>query len=54
MKIFKETFSVMLLVCSFVGILGSFGCNTVRGLGEDIERGGEKTQDAAEAVKRRL
>ena len=29
-------------------------CNTVHGLGQDIERAGEKTQDAADAVKRRL
>jgi CheY-like chemotaxis protein len=31
-----------------------FACNTVHGMGEDIERGGEKTQDAADGVKRRL
>ena len=30
------------------------GCNTVRGVGQDVERAGEKTQDAATAVKRRL
>jgi entericidin B len=24
-----------------------FGCNTIRGLGRDIEKGGEKLQDAA-------
>jgi hypothetical protein len=29
-------------------------CNTVHGLGEAIERGGKKTQDAADKVKRRL
>jgi predicted small secreted protein len=29
-------------------------CNTVHGFGQDIERAGEKTQDAADAVKRRL
>jgi predicted small secreted protein len=44
-----------LIVAGWVGsIFGSFGCNTVHGLGRDIERGGEKTQDAAESVKRRL
>jgi predicted small secreted protein len=36
------------------GILASIGCNTVKGMGGDIERGGEKTQDAAESVRRRL
>ena len=29
-------------------------CNTVRGFGEDVERAGEKTQDAADAVKRKM
>ena len=50
----KKIFSVLILACSLAGILNAFACNTVRGLGEDIERGGEKTQDAAERVKRRL
>jgi predicted small secreted protein len=29
-------------------------CNTVHGLGHDIERAGEKTQDAADAVKKKM
>jgi len=29
-------------------------CNTVRGLGQDVERAGEKTQEAADAVKKKL
>ncbi len=29
-------------------------CNTVHGLGQDVERAGEKTQDAADAVKKKL
>ena len=29
-------------------------CNTVHGLGRDVERAGEKTQDAADAVKKKL
>ncbi len=29
-------------------------CNTVRGFGQDVERAGEKTQDAADAVKKKL
>jgi predicted small secreted protein len=29
-------------------------CNTVHGFGEDVERAGEKTQDAADAVKKKL
>jgi entericidin B len=50
----KKVFSALIMVASLAGILGSFGCNTVHGLGRDIERGGEKTQDAADAVRRRL
>jgi entericidin A len=29
-------------------------CNTVHGFGRDVERVGEKTQDAADAVKRKM
>jgi predicted small secreted protein len=29
-------------------------CNTVHGLGQDVERAGEKTQDAADADKKKL
>ena len=29
-------------------------CNTIHGMGQDIERGGEKTQDAADAVKKKM
>jgi predicted small secreted protein len=30
------------------------GCNTVEGMGKDIERGGEATQDKARDVKNRM
>jgi len=30
------------------------GCNTVEGMGKDIERGGEATQDKARDVKSRM
>jgi predicted small secreted protein len=30
------------------------GCNTMAGLGKDIERGGEKTQELANDVKQKL
>ena len=43
-------FAILMLV-----LLGTnVACNTVHGLGEDVERAGEKTQDAADRVKRRL
>jgi entericidin B len=30
------------------------GCNTIEGMGKDIERGGEATQDTARDVKRNM
>jgi predicted small secreted protein len=32
----------------------NIACNTVHGFGRDVERAGEKTQDAADSVKRKL
>jgi len=29
-------------------------CNTVHGMGQDIKQGGEATEDAADAVKKKL
>jgi predicted small secreted protein len=43
-------FAMLMLV-----LLGAAtACNTIHGLGRDVERVGEETQDAANAVKRRL
>ena len=51
----KKTFFVVIFGCALAGDFWILGlCNTVHGLGQDIERGGEKTQDAADSVKRRL
>lgn len=48
----------------FQGVFGAFvlsmilgalvGCNTIHGMGQDVERAGEKTQDAADAVKEKM
>ena len=32
----------------------NIACNTVAGVGKDVERAGDKTQDAADAVKKKL
>ncbi len=40
-------------VCAFF-LAALAGCNTVQGLGKDIEKAGEKTQDAADAVRKKL
>jgi predicted small secreted protein len=50
----KTIIWALYLACSLAGTLGSIACNAVHGMGQDIERGGEKTQDAADAVKRRM
>jgi entericidin B len=54
MQSLKNRFSLIAIAISLIGLLGSTGCNTVKGMGRDIERGGEKTQDAAGSVQRRL
>jgi entericidin B len=50
----RKLFSALVIAASLASILAFSACNTVHGLGEDIERGGETTQDAADRVKRRL
>lgn len=35
----------------FASVLALMGCNTVEGVGEDIEAGGEKMQNKAKDVK---
>ncbi|MFN7275888.1 MAG: entericidin A/B family lipoprotein [bacterium] len=43
-----RTFIAALLLAA----LGMAGCNTVEGVGKDIERGGERLQDSAEKTRR--
>ncbi len=41
-------FQKILATLLLLGTLGAItGCNTMQGLGQDIERGGEKIQDKA-------
>jgi len=48
---FKRTLSILILL----GMLGVItGCNTVEGMGKDIERGGEATQQTAKDVKKSM
>ncbi len=42
---------VIALACAVVTVLLT-ACNTIQGAGRDIERGGEKIQDAAEKAKK--
>jgi entericidin B len=34
-----------------VTTLGASACNTMKGVGQDVERGGEKVQDAAQKTQ---
>jgi len=43
---------IALLMLALAGT--NIACNTVHGFGRDVERAGEKTQDAAEWVKKKL
>ncbi len=48
-------FKTILAAFVLLGVLGSIaGCNTVSGLGKDIERAGEATSDTARDIGRRL
>jgi entericidin B len=42
---------IVFLFASALWSLFATGCNTVQGAGKDIERGGEKLQDAAQRNK---
>jgi len=46
-----KTLLAFFTACVFVALAG---CNTVAGAGKDIERGGEKVQDAAQDVQEKL
>ncbi len=41
-----------ILAAMLLAILGLAGCNTVEGVGKDIERGGERLQDSADKTRR--
>ena len=48
----RQIIFATLLMLLLVGT--NVACNTVHGLGQDVERAGEKTQDVADAVKKKL
>jgi entericidin B len=48
-------FKSILAILMLLGVLGSVaGCNTVNGMGKDIERAGEATSDTARDVGRKM
>lgn len=50
MKKARRGLAVGLLVCGTAG-MSSLGCNTIGGAGQDIQRGGEAVEDAAEGAR---
>ena len=42
---------IALMVCAMLGS-GALGCNTFRGAGRDIQRGGEVVENAADNAER--
>lgn len=45
----------ILAAMTLLGMLGAIaGCNTIEGMGKDIERGGEATQQTAKDVKKSM
>jgi predicted small secreted protein len=48
---FNKIFAILLLI----GVFGTIaGCNTVNGMGKDLERAGEATSDTARDVGRKM
>ncbi|MFT3686302.1 MAG: entericidin A/B family lipoprotein [Phycisphaerales bacterium] len=43
----KKRVKLVVLTVGVVALVALSACNTVEGVGKDIERGGEKLQDAA-------
>jgi predicted small secreted protein len=39
---------ITLLVVLLIGLLSTLGCNTVKGVGRDIEKVGDKMEDAVD------
>lgn len=48
----KKCVASILLVLFSAGLAGAIsGCNTVKGIGEDVERGGQKLEGASDKAK---
>lgn len=51
MKAFRRL--IVALVLGSLLSAGTFGCNTFRGAGKDIQKGGESIENAAEGAQRK-
>lgn len=43
---------VLAVMLGYMGVL--IACNTIEGMGKDVERGGEGVQDVAKDVKKKI
>jgi entericidin B len=50
-KIMKK---IIALLSVLIVTLGASACNTMKGMGQDVERGGEKVQDAAQSTQKKM
>jgi predicted small secreted protein len=46
--------SIIIATLMLVLLGSNVACNTVHGFGEDVERAGEKTQNAADRAKKKM
>ncbi|WP_211466903.1 entericidin A/B family lipoprotein [Collimonas silvisoli] len=45
----------MMLIAAMLGAIGALSaCNTIAGVGKDVQTGGEKVQDAAQDVQKKM
>jgi entericidin B len=51
--IWREFMSKMIAAVALVAVVLT-GCNTVKGFGKDVERGGEKVQGAAATTQQQM
>lgn len=48
----RKLLSTVLLGAYVLGMLGMAGCNTMKGAGQDIQKGGQKLEDSADRNKK--
>ena len=44
----------LLTLCALLAFTAAAGCNTFRGMGKDVERGGERMQGTASDVQKKM
>jgi predicted small secreted protein len=49
--IMKKLFAILSLGLFVIGLSG---CNTIKGVGQDVEKGGEKVQEVAKKVQNKM